>query len=253
MKNPFKAPPPNWPAPSRFRLRTIVILILIYACFKTFGIGHLPPFPTQNPEAAAIQARPIPIPPDSSGTARFHVIDFGGRPARHAGSLIELGNAAATPLQSVIAWLFGANRVILPSCLTEQPPAPLQAAAAPRLPIRDDLPGFYGAPWTARYAGNLVALLRVYAPRDAVQPQPGATLQVYRHYTGQLDVPDFAAAAPVRVYRGSAAVLYRVFANGPVRCIDLVVPNDQPQGTGHLYYEKYQRYYEATANFIIQK
>ena len=186
-----------------------------------------------------------------AGTARQ--IYFGGRPIVGTGTHINLGPALSTPPRALFAWLFGARNLIVPSCLTEPPPAAVTDAPDSKLPVRDDLPGFYGAPWTGALGGNLLALLHVYAPRNPARPADDAILQIYRHYDGQQTVPDAATDAPVRIYRGRAAILYRVFAGAPVRCIDLVVPVGQGAGTAYLYYRRYQRYFEATARFAVQK
>jgi hypothetical protein len=229
-------------------------LILVYLAFRVLGGGDVHRSAVflrgQSPAPAAVPH--IWSGGDAPGET-VRPIYFGGQPIARTGTTINLGPALSTPPRALLAWLFGAKNLIVPSCLTEPPPAAVPGDPDSKLPVRDDLPGFYGAPWTGELGGNLVALLHVYAPRSPARPADDTILQIYRHYDGQQTVPDVSADAPVRIYRGRAAVLYRVFAGSPVRCIDLVVPVGQAAGTGYLYYRRYQHYFEATARFAVQK
>jgi hypothetical protein len=176
-----------------------------------------------------------------------------GHAAIDPGHRIDLGQPAASGARAWAAALFGGHDLIMPSCLTQPPPAAPATATDAALPVRDDLPGFYGAPWTGHVGGDLIALLHVYAPRRAAGPVDAPTLQIYRHYDGRQVAPSFAATAPAAVYRGSRAVLYRAYPGGPVKCLDLVVPTGQSQGTAYLYYQEDHHYFERTARFAIQK
>jgi hypothetical protein len=58
---------------------------------------------------------------------------------------------------------------------------------------------------------------------------------------------------PVSVSRGSQALLYRMFVDGPIRCIDLVIPNGAGAGTAYVYYPFHGRLFEAEGRFAVQR
>ncbi len=234
-------------AADRSLLRFLLVLLLIYGGARMLTARYKADTAMVEQAKSLARAQAVRIRP-SAHDPPGPIYGFGGLPVARSGSLVDLGPALPEPGQAVLAWLFGAREMVLSSCLTELPPA---ATTAPRLPIRDYLPGFYGAPWTAGFNGNLVALLHVYAPRDARAPVAAPILQIYRNYDGQATAPSFAEPGAVRVYRGGKAVLYRVFLGGPVRCLDLVVQHGQSTGTGYLYYQRYRRYYEAEQDFAL--
>ncbi|OPX53914.1 hypothetical protein, partial [Oceanospirillum multiglobuliferum] len=122
------------------------------------------------------------------------------------------------------------------------------------LNVRDYLPGFYGAPWATSMGGNLVSLLDVRVPSDAGSPIPEPKLQIFKGYKGNAkQKPSFSARVPVNVYRGSEATLYRVFVDGPMQCLDLIVPNQQPLASGNIYYTHRDLDYTATGNFALMR
>ncbi len=248
-----RTPRPGRRPADRSLLRFLLVLLLVYGGARMLAARYAAEVSTVGRARSMARAQTIRMPPAPFEPA-YAGYGFGGAPVARSGSLLDLGQALPGPGGTVLAWLFGAREMVLSSCLTAVPPAvagPIAAAVATR-PVRDYLPGFYGAPWTARFGGDLVALLHVYAPRDAAAPVVAPLLQIYRRYEGGPAAPDFATAGAARVYRGSAAVLYRVFLSGPVRCLDLVVPRGHGTGTGYLYYQRYRRYYEAEQVFALQ-
>src|SRR5258708_12336715 len=98
----------------------------------------------------------------------------------------------------------------------------------------------------AGLGGNLVVLLSVRVPSDVGSPVTQPELNIYKDYAGDpKQKPSFSARVPVNVYRGSNATLYRVFVQGPMRCIDLVLPNSTPRETGNVYYANGCRYFST--------
>jgi len=178
---------------------------------------------------------------------------LGGAPVRGAGVQIDLGPMAGHGGLHFMPQRSAGPDMLLPSCLgaAQGADAPLQPAAP--LDVGDYVPGFYGAPWTATLNQNLVALLNVYVPRQAALPVPSPQLQVYRHYDGKRQTPDFTATPVVSVTRGSTALLYRLLVNGPIKCIDIVVPSGGGTGTGYIYYPAHGRMFMATGMFTIQR
>src|SRR5258708_3491273 len=105
----------------------------------------------------------------------------------------------------------------------------------------------------AGLGGNLVVLLSVRVPSDAGSPVPQPELNIYKDYAGDpKQKPSFSARVPVNVYRGSDATLYRVFVQGPMRCIDLVVPNSTPRATGNVYYTNRSVDFTASGVFALR-
>jgi hypothetical protein len=142
------------------------------------------------------------------------------------------------------------------SCVATAPPAAARpaapsatAAAATRATIAADLPGLYGAPWVASVHGELIAALNVTVPRNPAQAPTPPVVQIYRQGAR---TPIFSAAVPVSVSRGPDALIYRMFVNGPIRCIDLTIHNGAGYGKAHLYYPDHGRLFEADGVFTVQ-
>ena len=246
------APPARRARPSRFGL--FLFLMLVYGCFRVLGGMHLHPFEMHRRIAFIAPIVPAPEPFETMSPA-WRPLHLNGRPVWGNGTDLDLGDRR-THLPGSILSRFFPDEMILPSCLTEIPPQ--TAPVAPRLlPVRDDWPGFYGAPWIARLNGNLLVLLNVLAPRQAGLPVPAAQFEIYPANTGG-SAAAISLPAPARFYRGSKAVLYRLFldspgSGSPARCLDLVVRNGANNGIGRLYYQKYHHYYESDASFVIQQ
>jgi hypothetical protein len=66
--------------------------------------------------------------------------------------------------------------------------------------------------------------------RDGGQPGSRPTLYIWKNYVdGSHAKPDVKTSGDVNAYQGDKALLYRVFpTDGPVRCIDMVIPNRTP-------------------------
>ena len=182
--------------------------------------------------------------------------DFGGAPVAGSGTPIDLGYPVTHSEFALIRSANAGQPLREGSCLDATPHVATSvrnlATGAP-LPVRDYLPGFYGAPWTATMNGNLIALLGVYVPRDASLPIPRPDFQIYRNYAGGNKKVSFSKNTTVNVYRGSKAVLYRVFVDGPAKCLDLVVPKGIRNGEGYLYYPRQTEIYAATGSFDLQQ
>ena len=252
----FRAPEPIRKPQKHSRLSLAIFLLVVYVAVKLLGspapLTFHPDFlhfstPLKIRSKADLLIAIYPGLNDSYGLPRNY--DFSGWRIRRSGTYVDLGDKRTRLPASLLSRFFPAE-LIVPSCLTQQVPAADPAAARP-LPVRDDWPGFYGAPWTARLNGNLIALLHVQAPRKGAATVASPDFQIYAAYHGQA-TPDFDVPAPADFERGSKAVLYRVFPNGPIRCLDLVVQNGENYGIGHLYYQKYHHYYEMDTIFQVQ-
>ncbi|MFM0334580.1 OmpA family protein [Paraburkholderia strydomiana] len=182
--------------------------------------------------------------------------NFGGTPTAGNGIPVRLGSAPKSSSFSLISNANAGSPMTLNSCLGDRPhvASPVRNLATEQaLNVRDYLPGFYGAPWAAGLGGNLVALLDVRVPSDAGSPVPQPELKIYKDYAGNVSQkPSYSARVPVNVYRGSDATLYRVFVDGPMQCMDLVVPVSKPRATGNVYYTNRSMDYTASGDFALR-
>ena len=183
--------------------------------------------------------------------------DFGGRPLQGSGAPIDLG---APQMHSMFSFLRTANAeapVEVGACTLDQPhiAESVRNLATERvLPVRDAVPGFYGAPWISEPHGNLVAILNAYVPKAAGLPVPEPRLEIYKDYSRYHQrVPSYARLVPVNVYRGSRETVYRMFIGGPIRCMDLIVPTDNAAGPAEIYYPNQGTTFLASSTFHIRQ
>lgn len=183
--------------------------------------------------------------------------DFGGSPMRPPGESINLGTAVDHSMFSFITAAHADTPVIVGSCLGDHPhlTTPVRnLQTAQELPPRDFVRGFYGTVWGTNANGNLVAITGATIPLDAGAPVPRPTVLVYRNYHGNVrQAPSFKGQVNVNVYRGTQKIVYRVFIDGPARCLDLVVADAQFKGHGNLYYGDKGNSFLATPEFAMQR
>jgi hypothetical protein len=142
------------------------------------------------------------------------------------------------------------------SCLSDHPhtTTPVRnLQTSQELPPRDFVRGFYGTVWGTNANGNLVAITGATIPLDGGAPVPKPTVLIYRNYhNDKHQPPSFRGQADVNVYRGTEKTVYRLFIDGPARCLDLVVAHAQFKGQGNLYYGERGSQYLATPEFAMQ-
>lgn len=183
--------------------------------------------------------------------------DFGGSPA--TGEMINLGVAEN---HSMFSFIRSANAapVMMGSCLGDTPHDAMAVrnfATGDEFPVRDAIPGLYGAPITGIMNGNMIAVLSPYAPRDAGSPVPMPTLQVYRDYTKHHSRhASFSERVPVNVYRGSQATLYRMFVKAPgapIECMDIVLPSQRIVPAAKVHYVHAGKQFVAQDTFSVKR
>lgn len=183
--------------------------------------------------------------------------DFGGNPINPPGESINLGTAVDHSMFSFISTAHADTPVIVGSCLSDHPhpTTPVRnLQTSQELPPRDFVSGFYGTVWGTNANGNLVAIKDATIPLDAGAPIPRPTVLIYRNYRGNThQAPSFKDQVNVNVYRGTQKTVYRVFIDGPARCLDLVVANTQFKGHGNLYYGANDNAFLATPEFAMQR
>lgn len=177
-------------------------------------------------------------PSGGGGSGRSATLAIGAVPAEKGGfSLVSTANAA------------GAN--VPGSCADDRP-----RIAGGVKSLRDQkevsftkmMPGLFGSTWSDTINGHLVVVSQVAVFRDGGQPASRPEVLVYRDFKGNRDAKaSFRAHGDVNTYRGEKAMLYRVFVEGPVSCLDIVFPyvySGQAMDS-QLLYAKQATLYEA--------
>jgi len=185
--------------------------------------------------------------------------DFGGTVLNTAASGPDIGQIYPSGIQTETAAKAAtpAPAVVAPPALAGDSPLSHSCRAdRPRLSngikaLRDGkeiataefMPGLYSTAWSAKVHAHLISLARVAVSRDDGAPVGKPQLQLYKNYGLGKKRADFAATPDVNVYKGDKALLYRVFVNGPLRCMDIIIPNDNPAASGPsaLYYDSGSR------------
>jgi outer membrane protein OmpA-like peptidoglycan-associated protein len=207
---------------------------------------------TSLPPASAVAGS---APSREAGARKYGVYDFGGTPVSGAPEEVALG----APLSSGWSFVQSANAaapMMVAACTADHPHnmTPVtNLATGEDLPVRDDIQSFYGAPWAGGLHGNLVDILDDVVPADSSSPVPAPRLQVYRDYHSGDNSPNFSKRVAVNVYRSQTETLYRMFVDGPVQCMDLVVPAGTNTGTGTVYYNHHNELYVASGAFKLQR
>lgn len=179
--------------------------------------------------------------------------DFGGQ-LDSKKEMLSLGLPINTSMFSIIQAANAAS-IVMGSCRDDHPHNVTTvrnlATGAPLPPVRDAVPGIYGEPITGMLNGNYVAILNAYAPKDAGEPVPAPEVEIYKNYTKKHEShPSYKKSVSVVVYRGTDATLYRMFVNGPMECMDLVVPTRVGSDNGRVYYLKSKKSFVAQAGFV---
>jgi len=218
-----------------------------------------------NPPASAVApsgseaAQPVPgVAAQTASTgeeARWSGYDFGGQAVTGTPQTVALGPSNSTPGLSLISSAYAATPMNIEACVLDHPrqSAPVvNYATGEELPVSGAVPGFYGAPWEGGFNGNLVDALHVYVPIDEGNTIPDPTLEIYKNYHSGVSKPNFRKPVPVNVYRSQNKILYRMFVGGPLKCLDLVVDKNTPQGQGVLYYDHSGQLFAANGALALQ-
>lgn len=167
-------------------------------------------------------------------------LHFDGQPYR-TGYTLDLGFTPDNSSFHFIKQAQASERVVVSSCLHDKPHASTamrNLASGKALAISDAIPGLYGQPWFGSHGQTAIGLLHVYAPQDAAAPVPPVTVEYFVKHNGKVASKAHYKQknAPVNVYRGDKATLYRVFLDGPAQCMDLYVPTRANSAKGNLIY-----------------
>jgi hypothetical protein len=179
-------------------------------------------------------------------------IDLGGKPGNGQFRVADIGKAAQASSFSIISSAYAADESPVGSCATDRPRISRgvkSLGTGQVIKTSEYLPGAANASWGGRANGHLLGLSGVAVLRDGGQPASHPTFFVWKNFVEGSKAPaDLKTTADVNAYQGDKALLYRVFlTEGPVRCIDLVIPkgaaNTAPASS--LVYERNSAIYQA--------
>ena len=176
-------------------------------------------------------------------------VDFGGVPAS---TLAPSPDFAAGTVGGTATGT-GADRPIVPTCNADRPRVAngvKSLATQKDLPMSDYVPGLYNTSWSDTVNGNLIGLTNVDVPRDGGAAAGKPTLFIWKNYNAKKKMPpaDFQASPDVNVYRGSHAILYRVFVGGPMKCMDVLFPytDTGESRNSSLFYDRQSALYVSS-------
>ena len=194
---------------------------------------------------APVNAKGKKIPKANTG-----FVDFGGVPAA---TLTSAPDFAAGTVGGGTEAGNRAFRPIVPTCNADRPRAAngvKSLATQKDLPMSDYVPGLYNTSWSDTVNGNLIGLTNVDVPRDGGAVTGRPTLLIWKNYNPKKKMPpaDFQANPDVNIYRGSHAILYRVFVGGPMKCMDVWFPytDTGESRNSNLFYDRQQALYVSS-------
>ncbi|MCG2586787.1 OmpA family protein [Massilia sp. TS11] len=207
--------------------------------------GPEPAPKTRTSKAASPKPRvaPAPAAPAAPVVVAGPGFDFGGRPVTAGAAIINIGKPVVSRGWQLISSAMADDLPMARSCQEDHARVahPVRSAATGRpYPTAEFMPNLYDTSWTDKVNGHLVALTHVAVLRDGAAPAHRPTLLVFRN-ADNLNAqsrPDYMVEPEVNTYQGEQGLLYRVFVNGPVGCMDIVIPRRDPsQAIGSsLYY-----------------
>ena len=236
--------------------------------------NNMPPAPAgrtgkQAMAAARVAGQPAPAASASTGKAGKAAglanpaagYDFGGTPAAQHSVAIDIGRPLSKPGFNLITPAIADDMPTSRSCAEDRPryTNPVKELQGNReYHVSQYLPNLYDTSWTDTVNGNLVALTHVAVLRDGAAPARNPTVLIYKAAHGKPNTgskADFNGVAHVNTYQGDRGLLYRVFVNGPIQCMDLVLPRDQAVHAvnSNLYYQAGGTKMVATYNPKIVK
>lgn len=161
-------------------------------------------------------------------------LDFGGKPVNNGQfKAVDIGKPLKVSSFSIISSAYAADDTPLGSCASDRPRISNRVkslSTGQSLKTSDYLPGTASASWSGMVNRHMVGMSGVAVLRDGATPVGRPNFYVWKNWVdGSKAIPETKTTAEVNAYQGDRALLYRVFpVEGPVRCIDLVIPNGAP-------------------------
>jgi outer membrane protein OmpA-like peptidoglycan-associated protein len=185
-----------------------------------------------------------PLPQVSTSTPATQAqFDFNGKSSSEKIAALDIGPLASPSSFNILPLAQANDTPLARSCEYDKPRIANGVKSfrdSKEIATADYMPGLYGTSWTDNVNGHLVALTRVAVLRDGGAPAGKPQLLVYKNYTpGSKARPDYSVTPEVNTYKGQKALLYRVFVGGPINCLDIVIPNSDPNASKEswLYYD----------------
>jgi len=179
-------------------------------------------------------------------------LDLGGKPANGQFRSVDIGNTEHASSFRIISTAYAAEGSPIGSCATDRPRISRgvkSLGSGKVFKTSEYLPGTAAASWGGKVNGHMVGMSNVSVLRDGGQPASRPVFYIWKnHMDGAKTPPDLKTNPEVNAYQGDKALLYRVFlAEGPVRCLDLVIPKGAA-GTApnsNIVYEHNSALYQA--------
>jgi outer membrane protein OmpA-like peptidoglycan-associated protein len=207
----------------------------------------MPHTSAHSAKPAAAQGTPLASLTEANG------YDFGGKPVGREMAALDIGKLV-TP-KSAFNLISSANAGDLPMARSCNDDRPRLSNAVKGLQsnqeyhVSEYLPNLYDTSWVDKVNGNLVALTHVAVLRDGASPAKKPTVLIYKASHGNPGAnakADYSALADVNTYQGEIGLLYRVFVDGPIKCMDIVIPRDKPDQAKNSSF-----YYQSGATRMV--
>jgi len=179
-------------------------------------------------------------------------LDLGGKPADGQFRTADIGKTEHSSSFSIISAAYAADESPVGSCANDRPRVSRgvkSLSTGKVFKTSEYLPGTATASWGGKVNGHMVGMSNVSVLRDGGQPTSRPDFYIWKNYVEGAKVsPDMKTNPEVNAYLGDKALLYRIFlAEGPVRCMDLVIPKGAA-GTApnsNIVYEHNSALYQA--------
>jgi hypothetical protein len=209
------------------------------------------PSPQATAKAPVHDTNAVAARPALSNPSSLVALDFGGKPSQSQNTAVAIGKVEVqrSVADMIVSPAHAAEDDVVTSCRNDRPRVSHGVKS-----LRDDrevstgeyMPNLYNTSWVDTVNGHLVALTHVAVLRDGGAPARNPELLVYGNFDptdGKGNAqrkPDYQARPVVNTYRGETALLYRVFTEGPIRCLDMVIPHANPREAkgSWLYYDR---------------
>ena len=179
-------------------------------------------------------------------------LDFGGKPLTAQQRPVDIGKIARATSFSIISTAYASDDMPLGRCEADRPRISNRVKSlgtGQSIKTAESLPGTAASSWSGKVNGHLLGMTGVSVLRDGAQPASNPTFFIWKNWVaGSKAAPDLKTTGSVNAYQGDKALLYRAFfVDGPVRCIDMVIPNGTPNTapTSTLVYARAGGLYEA--------
>ena len=202
-----------------------------------------------------------PLAPTANTKPNAQSFDFGGTLVGNRPANVDIGRlVAGRSMFNIISSAQASDAPVLRSCGDDRPRVANGVKSlrdGKEISTAEYMPNLYDTSWSDTVNGHLVALTHVAVLRDGGSPVRKPELLIYKDYAQHAAAgakPDYKTTPEVNTYQGEKALLYRVFVDGPVRCMDIMIPTAGSVASGSwLYYGAPGQTYMARFNPRIAK